>query len=174
MPQPTELNQMIFLRGVPKRLQGKRPYEDLTKKFKTFEFGKGNAPKVPTKQRKSFDNLAEYDTGWLAYFCSESFLDTPRYLAACLMHYYTERGLHAVWLSSFEKAVERRITPDTKLIVFDALFLDGTPYRRERFYELLNHHANLEDVTVIILGLMTPIELARTMGLRPDFAFLTK
>lgn len=175
--QPVELtfeyHPLLNAFGVPFRLTHNARRFELGKALSSVELSSSRVL-TTQQQRRMLAHAFEGDTGWLMYVCAPTILDRARHLAAHVTQRYFERDLKVQWLTQLHK-LDRVRFGALKLVVFDALFYDSSPARRDLMYETIANRCNVEGQSVIVIGQhASPLDLAQQLGMRADFMVQTK
>jgi len=169
----TSYPETLHAYGLPQRLVGKRPF-NLRKRLKSYQTASQSMIIDAKKQINMFEEAMDGDSGWLMFACTSTILEYPKHVAANIMSSYYARGLHGVWLSSFDK-IDRTPFSQMQIVIIDALFADSAPFRRDKIYEIINHNCNVRNLSVCVIGQYeNPIEMSTHLGIKPDFGLLLK
>jgi hypothetical protein len=157
--------------GLPKRLSGVKSF---SAKSCIKPFQVNTLMWNVKKQTNALEEAMYGEPGWLLYICSNNLLDYSKHLAANIMATYFSNGLRPEWIASLDKADKLHYSTFS-LVVIDAIFKDSSSYRRDKIYEIVNHHCNVKDLSICIIGQYEdPVEMSTHLGMKPNFGILTK
>lgn len=154
--------------GVPKYYMA-RSFEG-----RFIEFAKKKSLMTPLLQRKQFKQLMTEDPGWLAYVSAPGLLFNAGILASDVAQNYIDNKLRIRWLTHFDarsQSIQDQIVA-SELVVFDALFYDGSRINRDMLYATISKYCQRDDCSVLIIGQApSPLKLVNYLGLPPNFVF---